>query len=181
MKKYISVVALTLPFLLGVATCHPKVEDSSEMALVANNATIVLGGCSRPWSMGYEVCQLSQGKPIPKLQIGFMNPGEWAVSNCTGGFYKAGTTPEAGIVEVDLSGLQGEADKYNVCWVRVEAVEYYSDANDKNQKRSIPIAGGFIVEFLAPGYMPVPAEDLVAWCYQVKRTTKGRTELGRCR
>jgi hypothetical protein len=174
-------IALTAYWLLGVASCQPKTEDDSELALVAGNATLVLGGCQRPWAMGYEVCQLQQGDKLPSLQMGFMNPGEWAVSDCSGNLFKTGATDKPGVVEVDLSALQMALDRRRVCWLKVEAKEYFQDPKDTSQRRTLALAGGFIVELLAPGYMPIPSEDFTAWCYEIRRTTKGRTSVGKCK
>jgi len=170
-----------LPFVLGVASCQPKVEDSGPYALAAGNATMLLGGCERPMEMGYSVCQLQRGQKIPALKIGFTNPGEWAVSDCKGGFYKSGKTDSAGVVEVDLEGLSEQANRNGFCWLRLESTERYPANEDKNQLKSLAMAGGFIIEFLEPGYMPVPAQDVVAWCFKVERTTKGRTLVSKCR
>jgi len=169
------------PFLLGVGTCKPKVEDNSAVALVSYQATMVFGGCSRPMAMGYDVCQLRLGQELPKLNLVFMNPGEWAVSDCAGNFYKSGSAEKPGAVEVDLSGLQAQANKYKVCWLKIETTERYADRNDPSQLRTIPLAGGFIVEFLAEGYNPSLPDDTAAWCYELRRSTKGRTTVKACR
>lgn len=173
-------VALVGYFLVGASSCKPRVEDLAYGALASGNATMVFGGCSRPIAMGYEVCQLRKGQDLPVLQLAFFNPGEWAVSDCKGGFYKSGVANKPGTVEVDLSGLKSEASKYGVCWLRVETTERYPDAKDTSQRRSVPIAGGFIIEFLADGYNPSLPDDSAAWCYEIRRSTKGRTSVRSC-
>ena len=174
-------VAFAAYFLLGAASCKPRVEDAAPVALASGNATMVFGGCSRPLSMGYDVCQLRKGQELPKLEVVFFNPGEWAVSDCTGGFYKSGAVNEPGSVSIDLSGLKAQAARYGVCWLRLETTERYPDAKDESQRRSVPLAGGFIVEFLAEGYNPSLPDDSAAWCYEIRRSTKGRTSVKGCR
>lgn len=176
----IPVMIFSLAFL-GIGSCQKNVVDASPMALESGQATMVFGGCSRQMAMGYDVCQLLRGQKLPILQLGFLNAGEWAVSDCRGGLYKQGATDKAGMVEVDLSGLQTQAESARACWLRIESVEHYADAKDPSQKHMIALAGGFIVEFLAPGYMPVFASDLDNWCYKVSRTTSGRTLVEPCK
>ena len=181
-KQNIVLPVMILAFFgLGIGSCQKNVVDPSELALTSGNATMVFGGCSRPMTMGYDVCQLTRGQKLPTLQLGFFNPGEYAVSDCRGGMYKSAAVEKAGVVDIDLSGIQAQADSAKACWLRIEAVEYYPDSKDPKHKRQIALAGGFIVEFLAPGYMPVPSEDLAAWCYQLSRTTSGRTEVKKCK
>ncbi len=181
MRHILFVILMLACIAAGPFACVPLVEDSSAAALQSGQATMVFGGCNRPMGMGYEVCQLQKGQKLPVLKVGFLNPGEWAVSDCSGGFYKSGATNQPGVVEVDLSGLQSEVDHSGLCWIRLESVEYYPDKDDSSQKHKIAMAGGFLVETLAPGFMPVPSEDMVAWCYQIRRTTKGRTTVTKCK
>lgn len=168
-------------FLVGAASCNPLVEDSSAAALESGQATMVLGGCRRPMGMGYEVCQVTRGTKLPHVQFGFMNPAEWALSDCRGSIWKTGSTDKAATVDVDLTELQDAIDLSRFCWLRLEAVEFYPDPKSEGQMQKIAMAGGFLVEALAPGYMPVPSEDMVAWCYEVRRTTQGRTTVKRCK
>lgn len=176
-----SLLALCALVLTGFGSCQPRALDDSEMALTAGQATMVFSGCTKPIAMGYDVCQLARGQKLPKLELGFINPAEWAVSDCSGGFYKSGSVQQPGIVEVDLSGLQAQADRMGVCWLRLEATERYPHDQDGRQLASYAVAGGFIIEFLAPGYNPVPSQNVTGWCAQINRTSKGRTTVEKCR
>lgn len=172
-----------LAFLLGgAAQCRPVPEDrESSFAVKAGQSTVVLGSsCQRGLSLGYGACQLTRGTNLPNLQILFMNDGEYLVSDCQFGILKSGSAKKGELVDVDLAALQSWVDKNSFCLLKVEAVESYPDPGDSNQLRKIPIAGGFFIEALDPGYIPVPTPDLIAWCYQVERTTKGRTVVKGC-
>lgn len=173
--------SLAILVLCGFGSCQPLAEDDSPMALASGQATMLLGGCSKPIGMGYEVCQLTKGQALPELTLGFVNEAEWAVSDCSGGLYKSGVSEKPGIVTVDLSGLQKQAEQRGFCWLRLEAIERYPSPRDNTQKQSYATAGGFIVEFLAPGYQPVPAPSVTGWCFEISRTTKGRTKVEKCR
>lgn len=178
MKRYWLLLAILAS--MGMSSCRPLIEDSSAAALKSGNATMLLGGCSREIGMGYDVCQLTRGKPLPKLHFGFLNPAEWMVTDCHGNVFKSGKLDKPGLVELDLSALNLEIQELGVCWLRLEAVELYPSPQDPNQFQRIGLAGGFIIELLAEGYMPVPSDDSVGWCYTIKRTTAGRTTVTRC-
>jgi hypothetical protein len=137
--------------------------------------------CSRPMALGYDSCQLVEGQGIPNLTLYFLNPAEYAVSDCTLGIHKTGSIDGPGEVQVDLSGLKDQVDKYHFCLLRIEALEKYPDPRDKNQLRQIPFAGGFFIETLDKDYFPVPSEDVISWCFTVKATNKGRRTLEKCK
>lgn len=129
--------------------------------------------------MGYIGCQLERGKSLPTLTIIMTNPGEWAISDCGLNLWKSGTMTNPGFVEVDLSGLNESANKFGFCMLKIETVERWPDNKDKKQFHQIPISGGFFIEMLEPGYYPKPPAPVVAWCYVLGRTTKGRTMMKR--
>ena len=172
---------LLVPFFLGAAySCSPLVIDSAAYALEAGQATMLLGSCQRPIAVGYDACWFERGSVLPKLQLMFMNPAEYAVSDCAYGIYKTGSIDEPGTVEIDLEPLNHQIAMSGFCLLRVEAREFFPDPNDENQMKAIPLAGGWFIEMFEPGYNPTPANAMVGWCYQVKRTTSGRTTVEDC-
>ncbi len=172
----------SLVFLLcGFGSCQPRKEDDSQLAIVAGQSTMVFSGCQKQIAMGYDVCQLTRGQKLPILELGFVNRAEFAVSDCLGGFYKAGKADKPGTVKVDLSGLQAQAERSGFCMLRLEAKEFYPSLQDATQEKSYVTAGGFIIEFLASGYNPVPSPATVGWCYKIQRTSKGRTLVEPCK
>lgn len=167
--------------LIGAGSCQALKVDASPPAFISGQATMILGGCSKAMEMGYEVCQLTRGKPLPILRFGFLNPAEWMVTDCRGNVYKTGKTDKPGPVELDISSLQPDIEKAGVCWLRLESVETYPSPTDPSQPARIQLAGGFIIELLADGYMPIPTDSSVAWCYKIQRTTAGRTTVNKCK
>ncbi len=168
--------------LLSFTSCRSFVEDSSAFAASAGQATMLLGSsCSRPLALGYDACQIKKGQKMPTLTLLFMNPAEYAVSDCELGIYKTGSIDAAGEVEVDLSPLTSQVDKDHFCLLRIEVIERYPDPKDKKQLREIPLAGGFFVEQLADDFFPNPPDNVVTWCYKVSGTNKGRRKIEDCK
>jgi hypothetical protein len=116
---------------------------------------------------------------LPVLSLYFTNPAEYAIGDCGGGIFHAGSGGP-GLVTVDLSPLSEQANRLGMCLLKVEAMEKYPDNRDSGQFHSIPITGGLFIEMLRPGFQPVPAEPVVGWCYRIGRTTKGRTKIEKC-
>lgn len=178
----------TAAFLLIVAlstlgaSCRHLPEDRSAYAATAGQSTIVLGACGADFNVGWGQCLLEKGSStFPTLRFIMTNPGEWAVGDCELGVYKTGSQAAKGVVEVDLSGLKDQAAKNGFCVLKIETVERYPDPRDKNQKRNIYMRGGLFIEMVDPGYFPTPANNVVAWCVKVARTTKGRTKIEQCK
>lgn len=172
---------LLIATLCTAASCKTLPEDKSAFAAVAGQSTIVLGACSSDFKLGWEQCLLERGSStFPTLRFVMTNPGEWAVGDCELGIYRTGAVNQPGLVEVPLDGLRRQAEQNGFCVLKIEAVERYPDPNDSNQLRSIPLRGGFFLELIQPGYMPVPSNDVVAFCVKVGRTTKGRTKIEKC-
>lgn len=172
------------------AACKVLPEDrGSAFASEAGQSTLAimadpsntLGSCQGGFQVGWTQCLLEKNQPeFPKLVMAMTNPGDWAVSDCAFGLYKSGSVSEPGIVEVDLSGLKEQANHNGICILKIEATERYPDPKDKKQLRSIFMRGGFFVELVEPGYFPIPANDVIAFCAKVMRTTKGRTKIESC-
>jgi len=184
MKKryiYLSFCLCLIPFLLGVSTCSPLRIDTSVLAAEAGQATMLLGGCQNSIGLGYESCWFERGAKLPPLQLAFMNPAEWAISDCDLGIYQTGKTDSPGVVEIDLERLTWQIMEAGFCILRVEAREYYPDNNDQNQMIEIPLVGGFFIEVFKKGYNPTPSSEMVGWCYEIRRTTSGRTTVGKCK
>lgn len=168
--------ALFLGLFCLVVACQTLREDrGSSFARSAGESTIVLGGCSKPLTKGFESCQLERGKPLPLLQIAFLNPAEYAISDCELNLWKQGAVTQPTLLEIDVAELNDQIHRNGMCILKVETIERYPDPKNKTQFHEIPISGGFFVELLEPGYNPVPAPDVINWCYMVGRTTKGRT------
>lgn len=169
--------------LAGLGACaHKLVEDrGSAFALEAGQATMALGGCSRPLRLGYESCQLERGSEMPRLRLAFSGPAEYAVSDCELSIFRQGSVDQAGVVELDLSPISAQIQAAGFCLLKVEALEHYPDPGDPSQRHPIPLAGGFFIETYAPGFLAVPAHQDVAWCYELRRTTKGRTTVEECK
>ena len=142
---------------------------------------MALGGCMKPLTTGWESCIIEKGAPIPKLRLFFTNPAEYFVSDCEFGVLLSGSVKEAGEVIVDTTPLAGQIAARRFCILDVEAVEHYPDQRDKSQKRSIPLIGGFYIQVVDPGYMPIPSPSVTAWCKTVRRTNKGRTVIEDCK
>jgi hypothetical protein len=174
---------LALLFCLSCASCKMNVvEDSSAFALKAGQSTLILGStCSEPLALGYSSCPIKVGQKLPTLFLFFMNPAEYAVSDCDLGVYKTGSISQAGEVQIDLAPLTWQVDKDHFCLLRVEAIERYPDPKDPKQLREIPLAAGFFVEQLDASYFPDPPDNVVSWCYQVKGTNKGRRKIEACK
>lgn len=172
------VVAIAL--LSVAASCkHNIIEDSSAFALKAGQSTIVLGGCQKPMELGFSSCQLVKGKKLPTLELFFMNPASYAVSDCNLNILKTGSIDSPGFVQVDLTPLESQIQTF--CILKVEAVEKYPDTRDPNQLREIPFAGGLFIEFLPEDYFPVPTDKEISWCYKVSGTNKGRRKIEACK
>lgn len=175
------VFGLVALLLCGAASCQRVVEDSSAAALESGDRTLLLGAdCMQPLSLGYSACQLKKGQPIPELKIYFMNPAEYAVSDCQFNILKTGSTNEAGEVTVDLTNLQDQVSKNGFCMLRVEAIERYVDPSGSRAIRQIAFAGGFFIEMLEPSYFPEPSDAAVSWCYKIKGTNRGRRKMEKC-
>lgn len=169
--------------LVIVSSCAVQIiEDSSAFALVSGQATMILGSdCSRPMSLGYDVCQIKKSDTVPALHLWFMNPAEYAVSDCGLGLYKTGSTDRAGEVVIDLSALTLQAQTNRFCMLRIEAKERYPNPKDHTQLSEIPFAGGFFIEVLDDNYFPSPSDAVVSWCYKVSSTNKGRRKIEPCK
>ena len=169
--------------MMACASCKVTViEDSSPMALSAGHSTMLLGSnCQRPMALGYDSCPLRRGQTLPILHLFFMNPADYAVSDCELGIYKTGSMSGAGQADIDLSPLTSQIDRNRFCLLRIEAIERYPDPRDPKQLREIPFAGGFFLELLDDNYFPEPSDDVVTWCYIVKGTNKGRRKLETCK
>jgi hypothetical protein len=176
--KNFAVISLALSLL---SCCRMPIDSSSISAAEAGQATIVLGACNGEFNLGWGNCLLERRSPLPfpTLQIVMTNAGEWAVGDCEAGLYRTGSVGEPSIVEVDLSGLKAQAEKNGFCLLKIEAHEKFKDST--GQTRSAYMRGGFFVEMIEPGYMPVPSQSDIAFCYKVERTTRGRTKLTKCR
>lgn len=183
MNPFLRLAGICLLALLCVgATCKSNIiEDPSAFALEAGESTLLLGSsCSQPIQKGYATCKLKRGQKLPLLLLYFVNPAEYAVGDCTGGVFHTGEISVPGEASVDLTPLNDEAYRSGFCFLRIEAIEYYSDPRDKNQKRQIPLSGGFFIEFLAEDYYPDPPSALTSWCYKVRGTNKGRRRVEAC-
>ena len=171
------------------ASCRTFPEDTGPFAAEAGHATIViraedsavLGSCDTDFALGWGHCLLERGQEtFPELQFVMTRPGEWAVGDCELGLYKSGSTQGPELVTVDLSGLRNQIERIGMCILKVETFEYYPDPRSSGQQREVYTNGGFFVELIAPGYFPVPANEKVAFCVKVMRTTRGRTKIEGC-
>lgn len=162
--------------------CKSMPEDKSAFASDAGQSTIVLGGCSGKFNLGWDQCLLENTEKfkMPVLRFVVTNPAEWAVSDCENGIYKTGSAPKKGLVEVDLSGLSSQAKANRICILKVETIEQFPDPRSKSQIHSIYMRGGFFIELVDPGFFPTPNNSVVAFCVKVMRTTKGRTKIEQC-
>ena len=160
-----------------VVGCNSIPVDQSAFASSARVNTVVLGGCFRTFEVGWSSCQIEEGGTIPNLQILFMNPGNYAVSDCNMGILAQGSVERAGIVEIDLSVLTPTATARGFCLLKVDVEERWGS----NGQRRVPMAGGYLIEVYERGYLPTPPVSDLAWCYKVARTTAGRTVLEKCR
>lgn len=165
--------------LLLTTGCRSFPLDSGAFAAEAGQSTLVLGSCHGEWDMGWENCLFEKGGELPTLRFLMMNPGDWAVSDCSLGLFKTGAVTKPGVVEVDLKELSAQAEKTGFCVLKVEAIERYTNPR-ANLEHEIPIRGGFFLEMVQPGYLPTPSERQVAFCVKAYRTTKGRTVVARC-
>lgn len=161
---------------LLLAGCRNIPIDRSAFASSARVNTVVLGGCFRPFEIGWSSCQIEEGGTLPRLQILFMNPGNYAVGDCDMGILAQGSVSAPGVVEVDLSPLTATATQRGFCLVKVDAEERWGD----DGQRRIPLAGGYLLEVYERGYLPTPPIADIAWCYKVARTTAGRTVMEKC-
>ena len=180
LKSLLLVVICGIVGMGATYSCSPLILDNSALALEAGQATMILGSCQRGLSVGYDACWFERGAELPKLQLAFTNPAEYAVSDCQFGIYETGSVSEPGVVEIDLAPLSTQLYEMGFCLLRVEAKEYFPEPNDPNQQREIPLVGGWFREMFDRGYNPTPADPMVAWCYKVRRTTAGRTTVEDC-
>lgn len=164
-----------LASLVLLVGCNSLPIDTSAFALASGQSTIVLGGCNKPLEVGWSACNHTRGSPLPRLRLFFTNAASYAVGDCNANVWRTGSVPSAQMVEIDLSELRPDAEARGFCLLKIEAEETYNDG------RVIPLAGGFFIETLAPGYLPTPTRPEIAWCYKVGRTTAGRTIMEACR
>jgi len=164
------------------ASCQRIVDDKSAHASEAGQSTIVLGSCNSEFKTGWDTCLIENATMLsmPTLRFVMTNPGDYAVGDCELGLYKTGSVEQAGVVEIDLSGLTLQLKKQKLCILKIETSEKYSDPLDTSQKRSIYMRGGLFIELVEPGYFPTPTNDVVSFCVKVARTTKGRTKIENC-
>lgn len=177
-----SLLALfALPLVIACASCRLPNDDSA-YAATAGQSTIVLGACGAEFNVGWGQCLIEKGSalPFPTLKFIMTNPGEWAVSDCGLGLYRTGSVGATGLVEVDLSGLQSQAEKNGFCILKIETVEKHKNIKDPRQNSNLYMRGGFFLEIVDPGYFPTPAPSAIAFCVKVKRTIKGRTVIEKC-
>ena len=167
-------------FLLSACGGLRIIEDPSRMALTAGDMAMLVGGCEKPLVKGYENCQIRRGGTLPVLSLHFLNPAQYAISDCLTQIYKRGKIDAAGTVSLDLAGITEQARRFGFCLIRVEAVEYYPDPRDPSQVRTIPMAGGFFIEVLDDDYIPEPTRALTSWCYIIRGTNKGRRSMQEC-
>lgn len=172
-------VFVCLAICLAGASCKPIAIDSSAFALESGNRTVFLGSdnCGLPINIGYMACAVERGSKVPNLRIIFMNPGEYAVSDCRLGIYVTGSVPGPMEVPIDLSNLKNQLDEDGFCLLKVETKERFPDNSDSSQFHEIHMGGTFFLEAFAPGYMPIPSKTSIGWCARVGRTTKGRAYL----
>ncbi len=174
-------ILIVLGLLLLTSCKHAIIEDSSAYAVKAGHSTMLLGStCKEPLALGYSSCPVKAGQKLPVLSLFFMNPAEYAVSDCELGVYKTGSINEPGEVKIDLAPLTGQIDQDHFCLLRIEAIERYPDPKDPKQLREIPLAGGFFVEQLDASFFPDPPDNVVSWCFKVKGTNKGRRKIEAC-
>lgn len=171
--------AASMALGLASAACQSfPVDTASAFARSAGESTVMVGStCNRPLAKGFDSCQLERGKPLPKLTLMMMNPGEWALSDCRLNIWRQGAVDHPQLVEVDLTELTRQVEEDGFCLLKLETLERFPDPRDGSQWHTIPISGGFFIEVLAPGYNPVPSPDVINWCFAVGRTTKGRTVM----
>jgi hypothetical protein len=168
-------------FLFACSTQTQIRDDSSQFAVEARANTLSLGSdCFRALELGYSYCPVTDHENLPKLRILFLNPAEYAVSDCFLGIHEKGSVDHAGLVEINLSGLDEQAKQERFCLVKVEAIEHYLDPNDPTQTHDLPLTGGFFIEVLPENYFPKPTKSQSSWCYQVSQTIKGRSRIDRC-
>lgn len=180
LRTYLPHILTGLVVLILPLACKSpvRVVDDSPLALSANQATMVLGGCARPLARGYDSCQLTDGSLLPTLSLLFMNPADYVVSDCEFGLFKTGSIEQPGVVEIDLAPLSLQINKSKLCILKVEAIERWVDESDVSHP--IPLAGGFFIEMFPPHYFPVAADTQTAFCLKVSRTTAGRTKVEPC-
>lgn len=141
---------------------------------------MALGGCLKPLTTGWDSCLIEKDGSLPQLRLFFMNPAEYMISDCEFGVFKTGST-KGGEVLVDVSGLNNQVQSKKLCILDVEAIESFPDTKDPSQLHKVPLIGGFYIQVIDKGYMPIPDPNLLAWCKKIKRTTKGRTIIEDCK
>jgi len=171
------VLALTILAVLG---CRSLPEDrGSALAAEAGNKTVVLGSCNQEPVVGWSVCRLERGGYYPPLRLWFVNPGNYAVSDCFNGIYVSGAARAGEMITIPMEQLSHEVESLGFCFLKVDTIERWED--ESGHKRSTSMAGGFVIELFDRGYIPTPPRDLVAFCRKFGRTTKGRTVSEKCK
>lgn len=173
---------LALAFF-SCASCRVPEDRSSAYAAEAGKNTIVLGSCGADFNVGWSNCELERGssEPFPVLHLVMTNPGDWAVSDCSLGIYKTGAQAQAGIVDIDLTGLKAQAEHVGFCLLKIETNEKFPDPQAPGQTRTLYMRGGMFIEMIDPAFNPIPSQPDVAFCLEVARTTKGRTKTRKCK
>lgn len=154
-----------------------KAAFAAEKGLRTALVSTSLGSCGLS-DVGWKVCQMEEPTSLPKLQLFFMNPGNYAVSDCDHGLLKSDFVDGPGLVEIDLSPLLPSVQTRDFCFLQVEAEERWVDGGGNHH--SYPILGGFLIQTYERGYLPTPAREDIAFCYKVYRTTAGRTAMEKC-
>ena len=166
-----------MAFVLATGGCQSPPVDKAAFAAEKGVRTAIvgtnLGSCSLP-GVGWKVCQFEEPETLPKLQIFFMNPGNYAVSDCDHGLLGQGSVGGPGLVEVDLSPLLPVIQQRDFCFLQIEAEERWDG------ERRYPILGGFLLQVYERGYLPTPAREDIRWCKKIYRTTAGRTVMEDC-
>jgi len=175
--RLLTIICISIA-LVG-ATCDRIPEDrTSAFASEAGQATMVLGGCAHALTLGWESCLVTRNQHLPQLRLVFTNAAEYHVSDCVnGGILRQGSVSGPAEVLIDLSSIEGEIHRRRICILDVEAVEFYEDPAGGKEQRPIPLIGGFYIQSIEPGYISTPPPATQAFCYKVRRTTKGRTTL----
>ena len=179
--KFISKVLAIIGFIivmlaLGVVGgCRTLVEDrSSSFSLAAGNRTAILGGCNQPPQIGWQVCQWERGSVVPPLRLYFLNPGNYAVSDCFNGMMTHGQASQGEEVIIDLARIAPDIERLGFCLLKIDVTERFGDG------REVAMAGGFVIELFDRGYIPSPPRSVVAFCRKFGRTTRGRTTSEPC-
>lgn len=176
-----SLYPLLFVVAVGCASCKIPIDSSSLSAAEAGHSTLVLGSCAGGFNVGWADCLVERRSalPFPKLEFFMTNPGEYAVSDCELGVFKSGSAAAPELVSLDLESLKAQAERNGFCLLKVETIEKFVDST--GQTRRIFMRGGFFLELVEPGYFPTPGTPDIAFCYNIQRTSKGRTKIKPCR